>query len=135
MKLAFNAEKCIGCKLCQLACSATHEGVFNPQKARLKVTSDYRPEGGLMIQAELCDYCQACVESCPTGAITLQNGGLSLDKEACVGCGDCIGICPNQVITLDFQGQPRLCDLCGGNPQCVAWCPHGALEVSANELL
>ncbi len=39
MKLSFNKEKCIGCSLCQLACSTVKEQVFNPRKARLKVTA------------------------------------------------------------------------------------------------
>lgn len=132
MKLAFTAEKCIGCRLCMLACSANQEEVFNPQKARLRVTSNYLPEGGLSVQAEFCDYCQACINACPTGAITMVDGHLNLVQESCVGCGDCVTCCPQQVISLNNQGQPRLCNLCGGNPQCVAWCPHAALEVSSN---
>lgn len=132
MKLAFTAEKCIGCKLCQLACSATHEGMFNPRRARLKVTSEYLPGGGLQIQADICDACLTCITACPTGAITLQEGRLQLDRESCVGCGDCVSACPNGVITLDNENRPRICDLCGGTPWCAAWCPHGALEVAAD---
>lgn len=35
MKLKFQPEKCIGCHLCELACSGYKEGVFNPALARL----------------------------------------------------------------------------------------------------
>lgn len=132
MKLNFVADKCIGCKLCQLACSAVHEGVFNPTKARLVVTSDYPPEGGLLIKAQYCDTCFICGTACPVGAITLEENRLTLNPEVCVGCGDCVAACPQQIIFLNAENQPNLCDFCGGTPQCVAWCPHGALEVSEN---
>jgi Fe-S-cluster-containing dehydrogenase component len=35
VKLKFQPEKCIGCHLCELACSGYKEGVFNPALARL----------------------------------------------------------------------------------------------------
>ena len=41
MKLTLDAGKCTGCKICELACSAKHEGVFNPRKARLKIIDRY----------------------------------------------------------------------------------------------
>ncbi|SHH36421.1 4Fe-4S dicluster domain-containing protein [Desulforamulus hydrothermalis] len=132
MKLAFSAEKCIGCKLCQLACSATHEGVFNPHKSRLRVLSEYQPDGGLLVKVSICDRCLTCVAVCPVGAVSVQEGRIQLDRQACTGCGACISHCPNQIITLDSESRPRICDLCGGTPWCVAWCPHGALEVTTD---
>lgn len=132
MNLAFNPAKCIGCKLCQLACSAVQEGLFNPQKARLKIVSEYGAEGGILIKAQICNFCQACGNACPVGAITLENGRLFLDKDSCLGCGECIDSCPKDLLSLNQDNQPRLCDLCGGTPQCVRWCPHAALEVLDN---
>lgn len=133
MGIRFNAEKCIGCRLCQLVCSSTREGVFNPLRACLRVSSEYQHQGGLLVQGNLCDNCGSCIMACPTGAISQKDGGLKLEKEICTGCGDCVRVCPKRVVSLNDQGQPRLCDLCGGAPQCVVWCPHGALEVMSVE--
>lgn len=133
MKLVFNRDRCIGCRLCQLTCSASHEGVFNPQKARLRVVSDYLPEGGLLVEAAVCDLCGSCVSACPTGAMAPRDGRLALAEDLCSGCGECAAACQAGLIAMDDFGRPRFCDLCGGEPQCAAWCPHGALEVSAGE--
>lgn len=38
--------------------------------------------------------CQACVEACPTDAITADQRGLRLDLGRCLFCTDCIEACP-----------------------------------------
>ncbi|HHW43779.1 MAG TPA: 4Fe-4S dicluster domain-containing protein [Desulfotomaculum sp.] len=134
MGLSFAPAKCIGCHLCELACSASKHGVFNPYRARLQISSFYRPTG-MVIEGRFCDYCLLCVESCPTGAISNGRGYLTVDESSCTGCGSCAEACPRQVIRVN--GVAEICDLCGGEPQCVIWCPHGALnlEVVARERL
>ncbi|MDA8097554.1 MAG: 4Fe-4S dicluster domain-containing protein [Desulforudis sp.] len=125
MGLKFAGDKCIGCKLCQLACSAAGEGVFNPLLARLFVSSYYEgPE--LKVQGRVCTLCGTCVETCPTNAITFAEGQLSFIPENCDVCGMCIAVCPEQVITPRENGV-ALCNLCGGSPWCIKWCPHEAL--------
>jgi ferredoxin len=60
-----------------------------------------------------CTLCGACQDSCPTGAITLQEGGglskLLFDHGGCIACEACVKVCPEQVLgterALDF---PRL---------------------------
>ena len=37
-------EKCTGCKLCELACSAVKTGQFNPRESRIKVALVDIPE-------------------------------------------------------------------------------------------
>lgn len=44
--------------------------------------------------------CRACVRSCPTGALVLDDDGLHLDLEACDGCGLCRAACPRVAITF-----------------------------------
>ncbi|GBF31878.1 iron-sulfur cluster-binding protein [Desulfocucumis palustris] len=126
MKLAFEAEKCIGCRLCHLACSGVKENIFNPSLSRLKVASEYL-NGGLVITASLCSGCLSCAEACPTGAISGENGVPVVDADICTGCGECANACPEGVIVMPPDGRPRLCDFCGGEPVCVQWCPQGAL--------
>jgi ferredoxin len=120
--LRFNAKKCIGCKLCHLACSAQNEEVFNPRLARL-VVSSYYDRDGLVVEGQVCDLCLECVEACPVDAIVVNNGRLSFLEDTCTDCGLCVDICPNQVIIKKEQG----IGICVQCRSCANWCPTGAL--------
>jgi electron transfer flavoprotein alpha subunit len=41
-----------------------------------------------------CTGCGACIEVCPTGALTLVEGKAHLDDALCQGCEACIQACP-----------------------------------------
>ena len=120
--LLFHAEKCIGCKLCHLACSAQNEGEFNPRLARLKITSRYG-RGGLIVKGQTCDLCLACVEACPVDAIVEKNDRLSFDEDLCTDCDICVEVCPTAVIVKKEKGV-GVCVQC---QSCVNWCPTAAL--------
>lgn len=120
--LTFHAEKCIGCKLCHLACTAQNEGVFNPRLARLKINSRYEREG-LVVKGQTCDLCLSCVEACPVDAIVEKNGRLSFKEELCTDCSLCVDICPNSVIVKKERGV-GVCVQCRS---CANWCPTEAL--------
>jgi len=126
MGLQFHGDKCIGCKLCHLSCSAAHEGVFNPRLARLTVESYYE-DGILVVDGKVCTLCGECVDVCPTSAITMGDIGLVYNEEDCINCGVCVATCPEGVI-IQKEEKVGLCDLCGGSPWCVKSCPHGALS-------
>ncbi|MDK2979777.1 MAG: pyruvate formate lyase activating enzyme [Chloroflexota bacterium] len=42
-----------------------------------------------------CIHCGLCVESCPAGALTLENGRVLWKQELCVECDTCIRTCPH----------------------------------------
>lgn len=44
--------------------------------------------------------CHACVDACPTDAITLESHRLQLDMGRCLFCGECTHACPNGAVTL-----------------------------------
>ena len=65
-------DRCTGCKLCELACSAVKTGQFNPRDSRIKVTLVDIPEIPVPTLLDSCDYCfgsPVCVRFCASEAI------------------------------------------------------------------
>ena len=65
-------EKCTGCKLCELACSAVKTGRFNPRESRIRICLIGIPEIPVPILLDHCDYCSEnpfCVRFCLPRAI------------------------------------------------------------------
>ena len=126
--IVVNKEKCVGCRICELICSARHEGVFAPERSRVKIKSKISHANEPM----LCRQCDKplCVEACPSGALSKSDYGAILgDESKCVGYGACVDACPYGAISLDPNKKiPLICDLCNGDPMCVKWCPKNALE-------
>ncbi len=46
------------------------------------------------------DGCRACVEACPTNAITVTAGGPKLDLGRCLFCTECSNACPQNAISF-----------------------------------
>jgi Fe-S-cluster-containing hydrogenase component 2 len=136
MPIRLDLSKCTGCKLCQLACSAVHEGVFNPEKARLKIVHEYL-DTGIHIAASFCTLCKKCEKACPEAAITNNGCWIRVDKDLCTGCGSCVEACPTHVVYLDSAASSGeksaakaiICDLCGGEPKCIEWCPKAVITL------
>jgi NAD-dependent dihydropyrimidine dehydrogenase PreA subunit len=53
-----------------------------------------------IIEAEKCTACAACVDTCPSGAISTAEGGghCIIDPEKCVDCAACEEGCPSGAI-------------------------------------
>ncbi len=51
------------------------------------------------INEETCVGCAACIETCPTEALSMVDDKAVVDAEACVDCGACIESCPTEAIT------------------------------------
>ncbi len=54
----------------------------------------------LLIDKETCTGCEACIPSCPFGALSMANGKAVVD-EKCTFCGACVDVCPVSAITLE----------------------------------
>ncbi len=125
-------KKCTGCHRCELACSAWHEGAYQPSLARLNVLVN-PTTGEIRGQSCMQTTCNKCAEACPHEAIFTKAGVLYVDEGRCNACADiaegpqCVPACPWDVIHIHPQSNKAFkCDLCDGDPQCVAFCqnPH-----------
>ena len=134
MGISVDASKCTGCRSCELACYFTRAGVFNPDKARIKVVNlDYLGFSNPVI----CLRCKQprCVEVCPAGALSrTETGVILVDEAKCDGCQLCVDECIVGAINFDEDRRlPLICDLCGGKPVCVEWCEFGALSLNSDK--
>jgi len=129
--------KCVGCRICEYACSMEHCKAFNPTKSRIRVVRIY-PHTNAALNCRLCEDAP-CVPACPRKALAQseETGVIRVDDQRCDGCGWCVKACEFGAIALD-AGTVRMCDLCENReqgPACVEWCPEQALELTTNDLL
>ncbi len=124
-------EKCVGCDICEYACSFEKENVFNPLKSRIRsvrVSQTFNT-------AVTCKACliAPCIGACPEKAISqsMKTGTIIVDEQKCKGCDWCIDACQYGSITLHPNSHKAMvCDLCGGDPKCIPACPEGALSLT-----
>jgi Fe-S-cluster-containing hydrogenase component 2 len=114
---------CIGCRECELMCSLTHFGRFNPAEARIRVEYDAEMN---CYEPVICMHCEepACAEACPSEAVSRdeKTGALVIDADKCVLCLECVSACPYGAINVAPNGSILKCDLCGGEPVCQKFC-------------
>lgn len=77
-----------------------------------------------------CRGCGACVEVCPTGAITMRGQVAWLDATRCTECGACAEACPEQAITLTAETEPSRAVLPTAQAEVVEVVPPAAAELS-----
>lgn len=129
MRLVVDQEKCVGCKACEIVCSAVHLGAFNPKRANIKLPFGHPlPESPV-----ICRQCKnaACIKSCPTEALWLNEKGIvRYEPEKCTACLACVAACPFHAIFADQNSSGvRKCDVCNGAPCCLPFCQKGALSI------
>ncbi|GAB4271273.1 MAG: 4Fe-4S dicluster domain-containing protein [Deferrisomatales bacterium] len=127
--LVAHFDKCTGCGICQLSCSAREHGGYNPRLANLGVRMARDGRAHFPVVCHQCDNA-FCQRACPVSAIGRDEatGAWTVDPETCIGCGRCVEACPLQVVGM-VEKRAHKCDLCGGRPECVSACPTGALEL------
>ena len=128
-------EKCTGCRICELVCSATKERGFNPLLSRIRTV---RFGDSLLNMSIACRLCKdpTCVKSCPRKALTKDeaNGVILIDNDRCSGCSWCVEACEFGAIASQLEKDTvAICDLCDGNPKCVELCPKEALSLKTAE--
>lgn len=124
-----DASKCVGCRVCELACSARKVRSFGPVSTGVVVVKD--DVLSLDVPA-MCEHCEkaACVSACPTGAMhrNQATGAVVVAEKFCIGCLACLSACPfGSILSDPERKRPVKCDLCEGSPECVEICPAKAL--------
>ncbi len=151
--LRYRADKCVGCRKCEKACSKVHFKVEKggdrsairimkakgdwweklPEAVRkgLQGASDGEAEGKYVMH--VCDQRGLCIDVCPVAAITRKpTGAVWLDRKRCVGCLSCIGFCPIDAMRRwEGEIEPFKCISCGS---CVRACPEEALYMEERDV-
>ena len=128
-RILVRKDVCSGCRACEVACVAWHEGRFGTSTSRIRITK-IEPLG--VDHPHVCRLCSPapCVAACPTGALSKdeRTGAVLLKSEDCSGCSVCVEACPFDMVTLHPEtGLALICDLCAGEPACVKRCATGAV--------
>ncbi len=129
--------KCVGCRICQMACSMKHFGVINQDLARIQVRKYLLPiSKGIQVT---CSQCQKeereCEKACPLDPPAIHYDDklmhMVLDAESCLGqdCLQCRDACPAKAISIHSDlGIPIVSmEECTGCQDCVLACPYGVM--------
>jgi benzoyl-CoA reductase subunit BamC len=127
--IRINADKCNGCRACELICSAFHAipkySSNNPARSRIRVVRD--PMTDIFIPVYAGDY--AVAECAGRDKYTID--GKEYDE-----CAFCRASCPSrEEFKEPDSGLPLKCDMCEGEeePLCVKWCLVDALVLEERE--
>ena len=159
--MLLDLSKCTACRGCQAACKqwndlpaeeTTNWGSYqNPKDLSYDTYTlinfqEYeRSDGSLawLFLNQRCLHCThaACVDVCPTGALSYNEMGfVSYEEEKCNGCGYCTQFCPfgiprlGGVDAITGEAKSSKCTFCqdrtsnGLSPACAQACPTGAIE-------
>ena len=69
--LIVDADKCGGCRVCELICSMEKFGEYNPEKSLIKVLKNQELNINIPVIRIGCDFCGECVKWCFDEAITI----------------------------------------------------------------
>lgn len=132
-------QTCMGCRLCQTACSQAKEKVIRPAIARVQVPQ-YFPGVEFPVLCYQCGDEAMCIGACPTQALSLDSSKklntIKVDTTKCLrtakggDCTLCSDKCPGGAVTYHpTTKEPLICDLCGGDPACVKACYSNTLTL------
>jgi benzoyl-CoA reductase subunit BamC len=127
-----DADKCTGCRSCELACAAFHAvpkySSVNPARARIRVMVDERNNVYVPIRAG--DY---------TPAECMGRDQYTIDGKEYDECAFCRASCPSRAYFKEPDtGLPLVCDMCEdapplSEPMCVQVCDFDALTYEERE--
>jgi len=130
--ITIDADKCNGCRACELICSSFHASPryssSNPARSRIRVVRE--PLRDIYLPVYAGEYTKA---EC-TGRDTYILDGKKYDE-----CDFCRASCPSRNLFKEpDSGLPLKCDMCEDEPPlakplCVEWCLNDALIYEERE--
>jgi len=151
MAMLVDVSKCVSCWWCYAACKDHNKlpETIKPELAQPPALSPsvwttlhpVKKDEEWISRKHACNHCTdaACVEVCPTGALSYNKlGFVQYDKAKCSGCGYCAEFCPFAVPQMESNritgvAVMNKCDFCkdrvtnGEQPACAAACTAGAI--------
>ncbi len=67
--LIFDAERCTGCRICEMACSRAKLGEYDNSRSYIRILKNDEMSVNIGVLDVGCDFCNICVESCLPDAI------------------------------------------------------------------
>lgn len=150
--MLIDVTKCVSCWWCCAACRICNglPEIFKPDLEEAPPLSccayttlvPVKKDDKWNTRKSACNHCTnaACVEVCPTGALTYNDlGFVQYDPAKCSGCGYCSEYCPFGVPQMESNvltgaAVMHKCTFCkdrvinGEIPACAAACPTGAIK-------
>lgn len=130
--IAIDADKCNGCRGCEVICSAFHSapqyGSANPARSRIRIVRD--PLADIYLPVYGGEY---------TAAECTGRSEYTIDGKKYAACAFCRASCPSRGAFKEPDSDlPLKCDMCASDPSlkepmCVQWCLAGALTYVERE--
>jgi len=159
MAMLVDVTKCVSCWWCYAACKSYNglQETIKPDPEKPPALSPdvwttlhpVKKGEGWISRKQACNHCTdaACVEVCPTGALSYNKlGFVQYDKDKCSGCGYCAQFCPFGVPQMEsnrITGSAVMdkCTFCQDRvandeqPACAAACTTGAIKFGKRDEL
>jgi Fe-S-cluster-containing dehydrogenase component len=122
----FDFQKCTECNRCMGACSIEKTGRIQLRESRIVIGRRWPELPEIRVcRFDDCDG-HPCIPACPVEAISNQDGLILIDAETCTGCEACVSECPYDAIAMMGDVAVK-CDFCGGDPACDKACVTAAI--------
>jgi formate dehydrogenase iron-sulfur subunit len=124
MKFLCDADRCIECNACSVACKNEHQVPWGMVRRRVVTINDGQP--GEKSVSIACMHCNdaPCAAVCPVSCIYQTDIGVVLhNKDTCIGCGYCFYACPfgapqyPRTSNFGTRGKMDKCTYCAGGPE------------------
>jgi Fe-S-cluster-containing dehydrogenase component len=71
MTVIFDADKCTGCRICELTCSNYNQGEYNPKNSFIRIMANDEADVYIPILDIQCKFCGKCADACPETALEI----------------------------------------------------------------